>query len=466
VVISKKWVLLTGLSLGACASFDGARNPAQQDPVNTLPTTMEQFLDWEANHNLGKTRYPIHVMDLPHVDIPLDAPQLYQINSHYDWMYGVGGKKGVDAVIFDEAHNLDPKIRSYFLIKKNGKNYYRYYTSPFDNYFLDELKTYLAKLNVPFEEGAELKAYPTSSRSVIAFDAKTGKSFSLKTSTRSTSQGANDFEVRPLPTRFSEAVRRLSDYFDQMLPQLKHLDVALEPFSMGIPALDQSLSVRLMEGVSEGKVQQMSGFVFVDTAEARAVANRAGKTFDEFWDEAFHIKGKAMAELALVLGFQTTSNHAQNFRWELDTNGKLTGRAVYLDLSDGRPNQAIFEANGQQELLMKWEKVVGDTNPVNKGHIGIPYFFRGDHGTEAVPEKYFRQTFAGVLERLSELTGASQKNLEKAIRPIHAYERRHGWYLDPEHRAIKTHMQSYFASLKAARARLTPCAQSLKSIVQ
>jgi len=170
-----------------------------------------------------------------------------------------------------------------------------------------------------------------------------------------------------------------------------------------------------MEGVSQGKNTQISGFVFNDTVEAKKIAARAGMSYEDFWTEAFKIKGRAMAEMGLYLGFLVTSNHAQNFRWELDSEGKLTGKVVFIDLSDGRPIEVIHKAQKNQQFLEKWNKYVSDSNPVRKGNtVYFSNFFRGDHNSE-IDQKWHKIMREGVIERVSEILNVPNDQLEELV---------------------------------------------------
>lgn len=398
-----------------------------------------QFLKWDAENNKVKivgqseygnqtTAFQQRVLDMPHVDISLeDAAKLYQIGSHDDWIRGPGGARGPNAAIVDVADYVPEDLKQYFFVEKNGKKYMRYYFHPLDDHYRPQLMEYLRANNIPHETGSVMKAYSTASRSVIAFDPKTGRGFSLKTNTNRTSQGAGPGELRPLPTRYAEVIRRLSDSLYPYRAQLRHLDIAWEPLSIGLPAVDQSISVRLMEDVNAGKVTHLSGFVFNDTEEAKRIAQRAGQTFDQFWDEAFRTKGKAMAEMALIAGFWSQSNHAQNFRWELDAAGKLTGRVVFIDISDGKPSEEIFKARGQEQFLEDWifhtsNNGIPDSGnyPTRKG-MYFSNFFRGDFGS--VPPKYHELMRQGIAERTAELLGLDKNTILKAMR----VENRNGW---------------------------------------
>ncbi|MCF8059084.1 MAG: hypothetical protein K9K67_07295 [Bacteriovoracaceae bacterium] len=365
---------------------------------------MEQFLDVESQHNPGKKKFTQKPLDLSYVEIEMG--KMYPVDNHDQWFRGNQGTQGPNGFIFDEANYLPEDIRSYFFEERSGKKYVKFYFHPYDQSQSVELLNYLKTNEIPFtfHESGELKAYSTASKSLIAYDRNTGRSFSLKTSTDGTVQGAGSFEKRPYPTRWSYMVGLLSDTFRKQKGNLKSLDVGWEPLVTGIPAVDQSNSVRLMEGVSEGKTAQISGFVFNDRSEAEKIAARAGMTYDKFWKEAFKIKGRAMAEMGLYLGFLVTSNHAQNFRWELDGEGKLTGKVIFIDLSDGRPLRAIHEAVQNTDLIENWERYVntGYNKISDDRSIYFSNFFRGDHNSN-IPQKWHGIMREGVVERTAEI---------------------------------------------------------------
>lgn len=365
---------------------------------------MEEFLEIESLHNPGKTVFVQKPLELSFAEIEI-GEEMYQVDNHDQWFRGEQGAKGANGFIFDEANYLPEDIRPYFYEERQGKKFVKFYFHPYDQRQSREVLAYLRENNIPFtlHESGPLKAYSTASKSLIAYDRNTGRSFSLKTSTDGTVQGTGSFEKRPYPTRWSYMVGLLSDSFKKVSPTLKHLDIGWEPLITGIPAVDQSNSIRLMEKVSSGETTQISGFVFNDTAKAKAIALRAGMSFDEFWEEAFRIKGKAMAEMGLYLGFLVSSNHAQNFRWELDSEGRLTGKVIFIDLSDGRPIRSIQLAAGNSELIGQWERYVTDSNRIVEGDIiYFSNFFRGDHNS-GIPQRWHKIMREGVVERVSEI---------------------------------------------------------------
>lgn len=438
---------------------------------------MRQFLIWEAEHNKVEINHPQYgsrpatfvqkVYDLAHIDIEMKADSvLYTISDHENWLRGPGGLKGPHALIVDRAAYLPADIRPYFFIKQGEKKFVRYYFHPLDTHFRPQALAYLNKHGISYSEGSQLKAYSTASRSLIAFDPRTGRSFSLKTSTNTTSQGSGVGELRPLPTRFAHSVRRLSDIMMERSFFLRHLDVAFEPLSIGLPIIDQAMSVRLMEGVSKGEVTQMSGFVFNDTEEAQRLAHRAGKSFDEFWDEAFLIKGKAMAELALELGFWSLSNHAQNFRWELTPEGQLTGRVVYLDISDGKPIKEILMAQGHADFLADWIKNTDFVNRPLESGVNFSNFFRGDFGS--VPDKYHQLIAQGIAQRSADILGVSERVILQAMTAEYwngNHNLKMGWKLNTTDPQIAPAYARYLEKLSTMRPVTKNCLDLMSELV-
>jgi hypothetical protein len=470
----KKILILILLSACQINSTPYLRAPSSEHV--DVSEEMRQFLTWEAEHNKVEINHPQYgsrpatftqqVYDLPHVDIEITAPSdLYTISDHENWMRGPDGQKGPHALIIDRSENLPPDLRQYFFIEDGDKKFVRYYFHPLDTHFRPQALAYFDQHTIPYNEGTQLKAYSTASRSLIAFDPENGRSFSLKTSTNTTSQGAGVGELRPLPTRFAHAVRRLSDAMNESSGHLRHLDVAYEPLSVGFPQIDQAMSLRLMEKVSNGEVTQMSGFVFNDTEEAQRLALRAGRTFDEFWEEAFLIKGRGMAELALELGFWSLSNHAQNFRWELTPEGQLTGRVIYLDISDGKPIKEILEARGHNRLLQEWVLNTDRVNsPLERG-VNFSNFYRGDFGS--VPQKYHDLIARGIAQRSAEILGVSENQILTAMIPEYwngNQNLRMGWKLNTNAPGIAEAYTRHLATLRESASRQKSCAQMLTQL--
>lgn len=454
-------LILVSLILISCSYLPSTGRKIAND--GDLSEQFKQFLVWEAEHNKVTITHPLYgdrpatfeqvQYDIEHVDIDMsDQKKLYEVSSHDDWVRGPGGARGPNGAIVDISSYLPKDMKKYFIIKKGNKQFLRYYFHPLDTHFKPALLKYLKEKKVGHKIGSEMKGYSTASRSMVVFDPKNGRGFSLKTSTNATSQGVDGTELRPLPTRFAHVVRRLSDYFYNAKDSLRSLGVAWEPITVGFPEIDQGLSVRLMEEVDSGNKFHLSGFVFNDTEEAKRIAAEAGQSFDEFWDEAFKIKGRAMAEMALVLGFWSTSNHAQNFRWELDENGKLTGRVIYLDISDGRPLEDVFKALGNEEFLEQWKMYTEDVNNPTKG-IYFSNFFRGDFGS--VPEKYHKLIQEGIIEKSSELLGLSPEDFKNSLEPQYWYGNKNlrmGWKLK-ENSKITEALKVYLGTLSRAQNR-------------
>jgi len=414
----KKYILPFFLiaTIAGCSaiSLSGERSPAST--YEKVSDTMKEFLEIESRHNPGKTVFDQTPLELSFAEIEI-GEEMYQVGNHDQWFRGEQGANGANGYIFDEANYLPEDIKPYFYEERQGKKFVKFYFHPYDQRQSKEVLTYLSDNNIPFtlHESGPLKAYSTASKSLIAYDRNTGRSFSLKTSTDGTVQGTGYFEKRPYPTRWSYMVGLLSDSFKKVSPSLENLDIGWEPLITGIPAVDQSNSIRLMEKVSSGETMQVSGFVFNDNAKAKAIAERAGMSFDDFWEEAFRIKGRAMAEMGLYLGFLVSSNHAQNFRWELDNEGRLTGNIIFIDLSDGRPIRNIQMAAGNSELISQWERYVTDSNNIVEGNsVYFSNFFRGDHNSE-IPQKWHKVMREGVVERVSEILEVDKETIDPLI---------------------------------------------------
>jgi len=333
--------------------------------------TMRQFVRWESENNPGSRVFDQNLFDIPHIEIPLEEKgSFYLLSDFHQWFGNEAAQKGPHALIIDFADYLPEPIRNSLIFERDGKKYIRYLLSPDDNKYGPRITDYLEKLGIPYEGGHYFIGRRTASRSIIAIDPDTGHSFSFKPSTNQVPHGKwNDDRVFPI--RWAHLNRRLSDYFKQMEPQLKYLKIAHEAAAVGFPPLDGGLgdtaiSIRLMEEVSSGKNFHFSGFVLEDPAEVRRLADQAQMPVEAFMKKLGNAHGGAMAELTTVLGFRYTSDHAQNLRFELDLQGQPTGKAILLDLSDGRPMRPVFERNGQQQLLEQWEFFVNRSNPITE----------------------------------------------------------------------------------------------------
>ncbi len=402
--------------LSGCSSFN-ERSIASEDDYEKITPQFQTFLDVESKHNPGKAKFDQKPLDLSFVEIEINDEQMYLADSHDQWMVGPQGAKGPDAFIFDHASYLPKDVKKYFYNVKDGKKYFRFYFHPYDTSQKTNVLEYLSSKSIPHEvlESGKLKAYSTASKSLIAYDKDSGRAFSLKTSTNGTVQGTDFFESRPYPTRWSYMVRMLSDSFYRVRHKLQSVSVAFEPLATGIPSIDQSNSVRLMEDVSKGKLTHISGFVFNDLEKREELAAKAGMSVDEFWTEAFRIKGRAMAEMGLYLGILVTSNHAQNFRWEIGNDGKLTGRVVFLDLSDVSPIKNIHSALGNETFIDRWNKYVGNTNAMKTDdRIRFSNFFRGDHNS-SIEEKWHTIMGEAAIDRASEILNIDKQILEEKI---------------------------------------------------
>lgn len=418
----------TLLVFAACSSI--TRKPSSNDSLVTteaqklegrLSPAMKQFVLWEADSNFNPNgsqrdagRLSLTPYQPEYLEWELNHEKLYQMDNYTDYMSDSLGK-GPNAVILDESASLHPNIRKHLFIKRDGKTFCRFYLSPDDKPGIgygEEIESYLKHLGVPYKRATsdELLGYRTASRSLIFFDKDTGFSFSFKPSTKQT---ATDYRNRVTPMRWGHLNRRLNDYFMSMSEHLQHLKIAQEELVFGFPFTpydnkqfgDIAYQIREMDDVSLGKKVHASGFVFYNKAEAERIALSAGKSYQEFWKEAFYIKGRAMAEMAAVLGFHYTSTHAQNFRWEFNPDGSLSGKMVMLDLSDGSPIQEIFEARGQRQLLRDWKKYVSDTNPIQSRGLGFSGFVRPDY-------EFQTEMARGVEDRLRELIAIDDASLE------------------------------------------------------
>lgn len=326
----------------------------------------DQFIDWESQHNPAtylSDKFDAVPLDIPHIEFRIDHPNLVRVDNYMRWLYGAD--LGPHQVIVDFADYLPKEVTDSLLFTQEGHQWIRWPLSPFDTEFKTIIEQYLKDRQVPYKMTTRLKGKSTSSRSILEMDPAIGYTFSSKTSTNATAQGVAGQQYRPYPIRWGHLNRRLSDYYYTQRKRLKYLDVAWEAALIGLPPVlnsqgklvDASMTVRLMDKVAKNKVHQMSGFVLNDLVEIKRISRIAGITSEEFLFRCAKAFGGALAEMHLVLGFNVTSAHLQNIRFELDKNYLPTGRMITLDLSDGAPIRPIVEANGGAKLLAEWDQL-------------------------------------------------------------------------------------------------------------
>ncbi len=409
--------LLIRLAIGLAMLASLIRGADVHAAPGDVSPAMISFLKGDAFHNVGPAdvvtgrRYSIDPVPMTHLEFSVEHDVMWAYRTHREWFENPE-RRSPFGFLLNFSDYVPANIRDAFVFRKNGKTYVRYPLSPDDTYFAPKIRQYLTSIGVPFQEvKGYFHARRTASRSLIV-TIPTGHSFSLKPSTNRTSQGDNAMQVRPYPARWASLNVQLSDYFHAMRPHLKYLDVAWEAGAMGFPPVanmgerhgggDMAMSIRLMESVAANQEIQYSGFVFGDRPFAEKLARDAGMTYDAFWQEAFAVYGRAMAENAAVLGFVSTSNHEQNFRWVLDAKTKRVTRVAILDLSDGHPVRQIFEANGQAELLKDWERfgVEVPENKVVNNRLEAAWYF----DSIKVQKKFESAFFRGFDERICQLT--------------------------------------------------------------
>jgi hypothetical protein len=343
--------------------------------AKAISEQMQQFLTWEADHNIRHAdyvRYTRKNFTMPYVEVEMDPQKLYVVDDFTQWLNGA--ERGPNGMALDFAPYLPADIKNFFSYEKDGKQYIRWVFNPLDTAmykgvlrYLDErglnYKFYKKAATAPGDLVSELRGFRTSSKSFIMALPGTERTFSFKTGTSTSGQGEG-FN-RPNPSRWAHFNRKLSDYYYSQREQTKTLKVAWEAGALILPPhtidTDNSINIRLMEEVSEGSKYHLTGFVLKDKAELRKIARRAGVTPAEFVAQASRSFGKFLVESNLVLGFRPMSAHLQNVRFELDQDGKLTGKVIMLDLTDGGPVRGILEKNGQQQLLDQWRNLVADT---------------------------------------------------------------------------------------------------------
>ncbi len=357
---------------------------AQEEMSTDLGPVSEpaaQFVDWDSQHNRGKDNhqnFTAYRRAIPYLEITLD-PSRINLGRHYvDWFQG--GDKGPHWFLLDQAEYLPEDIRNFMVTEEEGGiKKVKWLLSPQDEDFKFRLMTYFADLGLEYryfrtEEDedktdplSEVKGFNTASRSVIVTlpnpEGSGERIFSFKTATSNHMQ--DESIDRPYPVNWSYFNRRLSDYYYSQRHNLKVAKIAWEALSMGVSPGEKNgdiaMSVRLMEEVSAGKKFHMSGFVLHDDIEMNRIAKLNNMTRKELKEKISFYFAQAIVEMNLVLGFRMTSSHLQNMRVEFDENMQLTGKIVFLDLTDGSPVRAVMERNGQHELLEYWEQFVGHT---------------------------------------------------------------------------------------------------------
>ncbi len=337
---------------------------------------MLQFLNWEAEHNIGAKSQGVNFkqkeLSFRYLEISLDEGDMYQVDDYRKWMFGAD--QGPHGLTIDFAEYLPEDIKKFFVFNKDGKKFLKWPIHPLDKNFYKKLMSYLEERKVPYKlvpaNKSDLRGYRTSSKSSIITIPGSEHSFSFKTGTNSV--GQNEGFARPNPSRWAHFNRKLSDYFYTQKDKLKTLDVAWEAGAIMFPPLtpgtDNAINIRLMENVSAGEKYQLTGFVLHDKKEIERICKINGMTPEAFKKQISHSFGSFLAEMNLVLGFRVMSAHLQNVRFELDKNLKPTGKVIMLDLTDGGPVAAIFKANGQDQLLDDWRSMVSETS------VGKDYF--------------------------------------------------------------------------------------------
>ncbi|NCN41454.1 hypothetical protein GW916_09440 [bacterium] len=332
--------------------------------------TMMQFLNWEAEHNVGSyvqgVNFKQEELPIRYLEINLEDDGLYKLDSFRDWIYGA--EKGPHGITIDFANYLPEDIRDFFIFQKNGKKFLRWPIHPMDQSFYRGIMDYLVERKVEHRlvdvSETQLRGYRTSSKSTILKIPGTNRTFSFKTGTNDV--GQREGFPRPNPSRWAHFNRALSDYFYSQKDRLKTLDVAWEAGAIMFPphtnATDNSINIRLMENVSQGEKHQLTGFVLHDKKEINRICKINGMTPDAFKKKISLHFGEFLAEMNLVLGFRVMSAHLQNVRFELDKDLLPTGKVIMLDLTDGGPVEAIFNKNGHQQLFQDWKALVSDTS--------------------------------------------------------------------------------------------------------
>jgi hypothetical protein len=350
--------------------------------AESISPTMQQFLTWEADHNLAHpdyVRFHRKNFKMPYVEVELDPSKVYTVDDYTQWLYGA--ERGPHGITLDFAEQMPPDIKNFFSYEKDGKKYMRWVFNPLDTSMYKGVLKYLDERGLPYkfykkaaqnpgDLVSDVDGFRTSSKSFIMRLPGSSRSFSFKTGTSTAGQGEG-FN-RPNPSRWAHFNRKLSDYYYTLRDQTKTLKVAWEAGAVILPPLttdtDNSINIRLMEDVSDGSRAHLTGFVLKDAAEMKRVARRAGLSVTEFKKQGSYPFGKFLVESNLVLGFRPMSAHLQNVRFELDQNGKLTGKVIMLDLTDGGPVRGVLEANGQQQLLDQWRAQVADTWVVEESY--------------------------------------------------------------------------------------------------
>ena len=363
---------------------------------------MDEFLALEAINSYASRSIEWERFTIEHIEFPVGNTELYLFDDYPTWLMD-GYGKGPHGFYFNTATYLPTEFRSLILFKQGGQLFTRFFIHPEDAVYGNLVKAYLTGRGIPYQSKREYKAQRTASRSMIIFDHVSGHQISYRPSTSGT---LKDRRSRPNPIHWAHLSRGLSDYFMEQSHRLKVLKIAPEAGAYGFPTTtidgkffgDITAQLRLMDEVSSGDKRQFSGFILKNKEQLARIAKRADMSVREFKRVVYNLIGQAQVELSLILGFHYTSAHGQNFRVELTKDGKLTGRIVLLDLTDGRPIAEIFERNGQKTLIEQWDRLAGKTNPVHRnGSIGISSF------TTPRLQRLRKTMIAGAFARMAEI---------------------------------------------------------------
>ncbi len=372
--------------------------------------TMKQFAHTEATSNVpGFGGFAFELIDIPYLLIPMnELAGLGVYDSFVDWL---DQRQKNGGLLLDMRADLPEYIRKIIVVERNGKKYLRFFSSPYDTKYRQQLKDFLMSQSISFEEKNDLKGYSTSSRSLIVIDPETNLSFSVKPSTNRIAI-KNSLGDRGFPALFASLARLLSDYLERLGRSMSTAKIAPESAVMGfLPAfsrsgkllIDSSYSIRLMEEVSKGSEYTYSLFSLTNLKQRADLALKSGYTDSSaFLKDVSRILGAAIVEINLVAGLFYTSAHGQNARLNFDEFHKLKGTITFLDFIDVKYFQPIVSHRTDQAWTEKLYTHLSNINGEDRGIVTTEQVSQKSFGIFGIHSDEFKE---GVNSKLEQLFG-------------------------------------------------------------
>jgi hypothetical protein len=353
-----------------------------------LNEQLRRLVEWETGANAVSKRSAERIA-IEHFEIPLEKLQS------------------------DLAKNLDARLRSALIFRKDGQDYVRWIINPEDTKWYKQVEAWLKKNGLSTERHKYFNAYMTASRSYVLEDPNTGYAFSGKVSTDKTGGAWRD---KNFPISDARQVRLASDSVEGIVNDVNfdRLKLLLEPAMFGIEEIDQAFGVRLLGDAAEGKRYYIPAFSVLHEKAGREIAKLNGSNDPAaFWKENYaRPMGEAWAELAAQFSLTYDSGHGQNFLLELDENMRPTGKVVFRDFADSYIVKGIGEELGWKALMAEW-----DRENVKPGTLVVsPGMLHGNTPPKWIDRNVYldwnAEFFEAFEEKFSQLTGIPKDYLQ------------------------------------------------------